>query len=575
MTWTDLDRLLCPSQSAARPLAYAARQASIPLCGNTMTHAQFMHASLSVATALKNHAVQHVGIWFDDAAAMAIALFACWRAECVAVLASNPLPESLAVLDREVDIWLSDRALPLASHRQRRLDDLLDHPALPAAKLNPDGPGLIMCTSGSSGEPKRVHKRWRELALEIDALESEWQWARSSACVLGSVSAQHMYGLAFRVLWPMCSGRPFVSRQLAYPEDLHAESVAHPHTVWISSPALLKRLSEHLDWTPLRSGLRAILSSGGVLPESNSEAIFSQSGCRPTEIYGSTETGAVAWRQGGSPWRLLAGVKIDLDAAATLRIVAPWVASAQGEQTRDCAQLLPDGCFVLLGRADRILKIEDKRISLPELERCLADHPMVNDARVGMTTSQTRLSALIALTPEGIHTLRNEGRHALVDALKTYLRQRIEPVGVPRAWRFMHDLPWNEQGKLTQHTFDQHTGPRPRLPDILQHTLLDDTACKIRMRIPLDLEFFSGHFTHTPVLPGVAQIGWAVSLAHQHLTCAQALTGIENLKFQRLIRPGDSIDLSLLWDATRAKLHFDYRHDGHACSSGRITGIHA
>ncbi len=39
-----------------------------------------------------------------------------------------------------------------------------------------------------------------------------------------------------------------------------------------------------------------------------------------------------------------------------------------------------DGSFELLGRADRVAKIEDKRVSLTEIERRLAEHAYVKDA---------------------------------------------------------------------------------------------------------------------------------------------------------------------------------------------------
>ncbi|MFD2980293.1 AMP-binding protein, partial [Klebsiella pneumoniae] len=79
---------------------------------------------------------------------------------------------------------------------------------------------ISLCTSGSSGEPKRIDKQLRQLAIEVQVLEDLWGADLGPACIIGSVATQHIYGLLFRVLWPLCAGRPFVRRQLPFPEDL-------------------------------------------------------------------------------------------------------------------------------------------------------------------------------------------------------------------------------------------------------------------------------------------------------------------------------------------------------------------
>jgi 3-hydroxymyristoyl/3-hydroxydecanoyl-(acyl carrier protein) dehydratase len=89
--------------------------------------------------------------------------------------------------------------------------------------------------------------------------------------------------------------------------------------------------------------------------------------------------------------------------------------------------------------------------------------------------------------------------------------------------------------------------------------------------VPLDLAHFTGHFPQTPVLPGVVQIDWAQHLARQLLPeLPPRFCGMEVLKFQQLVRPGDRLQLTLRFDASRGKLYFAYRNGEAACSSGRI-----
>ncbi|MNY74728.1 hypothetical protein D3C86_2138290 [compost metagenome] len=80
-----------------------------------------------------------------------------------------------------------------------------------------------------------------------------------------------------------------------------------------------------------------------------------------------------------------------------------------------------------------------------------------------------------------------------------------------------------------------------------------------------------------PVVPGVAQIGWAVSLAQRDLRPDLRVGGMEALKFQKLLRPGDVAVMALRWDETKQKLYFTCTVDDAPCSSGRIlqAGSHA
>lgn len=566
MRWTPLSHLLLPASDADNAEDAAAPVADQPL----LTRAAFAHASLLAAGALQARGLRRAALWFDDAAALAIALFGCWRAGVIAVLPGDAQAQTCAALDTDVDAWLTDTDLPLPATRQWRLDSLQDHAALPPAALDPSVT-LVLCTSGSSGTPKPLSKQWRQLAAEVQALQQ--QWPDSSAPVLGSVSAQHMYGLPFRVLWPLCSGRQIDRRQRLYPEELQQASLRYPSFTWIASPALLRRLGQRLDWAQLRGRLTRIHSSGGALPPEVSDDIERGLGLRPTEIYGSSETGAVAWRTGSADWQPLPGAVVSLNADGALCVQSPWVHAADA-QTSDGAQLTTGG-FQLLGRLDRIVKIEEKRISLPMLEQALMRHAYVADARLGQPgqsgqPGNTRLTGLIALSAAGLHALRNQGRKAVVDALRAHLAAGFESLAIARTWRFFRHLPANAQGKLPQSVFDIAAGPRPVEPMAVELPGQPDNERRYTLDIPYDLAHFSGHFPSVPVVPGVAQISWAMSLAQRGLCPGLRFGGMEALKFQRLLRPGDIAQLALRWDEAKQKLYFTCTVDDAPCSSGRI-----
>jgi 3-hydroxymyristoyl/3-hydroxydecanoyl-(acyl carrier protein) dehydratase len=329
-------------------------------------------------------------------------------------------------------------------------------------------------------------------------------------------------------------------------------------------------MGDNLDWSAL-GRVRKVFSSGGALPVDAAQCLHERLGQWPTEIYGSSETGGIAWRQGDTFWQPFAGVELGQDADGALRVASPYLPPGHVEQTADAVRFADDGHFELLGRLDRIVKLEEKRISLPMLEQALASHPWVSEARLGVVQDKRAyLGALLALSDSGLRALRNQGRKALLGGLRQHLAGHCEALALPRRWRLLRQLPGNAQGKLPQAQVDALLqAPRTLLPERLSQRQADGQWL-LELEVPLDLAHFTGHFPQTPVLPGVVQIDWVLAIAHELMPLPPRFAGMEVLKFQQLARPGDRLQLTLRFDAERGKLHFAYRHGDKACSSGRI-----
>lgn len=93
----------------------------------------------------------------------------------------------------------------------------------------------------------------------------------------------------------------------------------------------------------------------------------------------------------------------------------------------------------------------------------------------------------------------------------------------------------------------------------------------LMLHVPPELAYFPGHFPQAPVLPGAVQIAWALAFASQRFGTPKRCKVMEALKFQRLLRPGDRVELVLRYDRARHTLHFAYRHGDTAYSSGRLA----
>ncbi|MDR6949329.1 acyl-coenzyme A synthetase/AMP-(fatty) acid ligase/3-hydroxymyristoyl/3-hydroxydecanoyl-(acyl carrier protein) dehydratase [Pseudomonas sp. 2957] len=552
MNWIKLEQLLLKALPA-RAICQAP----------ALDHTQLRAQALSVAAGLQSQGVKRLAVHLEDAADLAIALLGAWRAGVSVLLPADLQAQTRQRWSQEVDLWLTDQP------GDAQLDDFTQ-PELPGAQLDLDQCRLSLCTSGSSGEPKRIDKTLRQLANEVEALEQLWGADLGEACIIGSVATQHIYGLLFRVLWPLCAGRPFVRRQLAFSEDLQRASREHSAFAWVASPALLKRMGDNLDW-PALSAVRRVFSSGGALPSEAAQSLQQRLQQWPTEILGSSETGGIAWRQGESLWRPFAGVELSQDSDGALLISSPYLPAGHVEHSADAARIATDGRFELLGRLDRIVKLEEKRISLPMLEQALAAHDWVAEARLGVVQeNRASLGALLVLSESGLFALREHGRRGLTETLRKHLSQHCEALALPRRWRLLRQMPLNSQGKLAQADVEALLlAARPKAPEVLEQSE-SDGEWSLQLSVPPDLAYFSGHFPKAPVLPGVVQVEWALNLGRQLLKLDGGFAGMEVLKFQQLVRPGDEIQLHLRFDAERGKLYFAYRNDTATCSSGRI-----
>lgn len=370
--------------------------------------------------------------------AFTVGLYGLLQNDCDIVLPPNGQPGTLDALRDQFELLVDDdfvRATAPAA--------TADHTCLNAAR-----PSLHFFTSGSTGEPKRIVKTLAMLEREIAALDSLWGDTIGSGTVFATVPHQHIYGLTFKVLWPLAAGRAFADETENHWENLLARMT--PNGTLVSGPAHLSRLAG-LSPLPIARCPSRIFSAGA--PLSNPAAIEATKilGRRPTEIFGSTETGAIATREqstGHEPWHVLPGITIGQCDDGRLTLRSPWVGDDWFE-TADVIEPVPGG-FQFLGRADRIVKIEGKRISLPEIEQSLIALPWVRHAATTVLPGPPRrLAAVVVLNEQGRERLTTLGDFRFGRLLRTALATTQEAAGMPRVWRFVDDLP--SQNGLGKH----------------------------------------------------------------------------------------------------------------------------
>jgi acyl-coenzyme A synthetase/AMP-(fatty) acid ligase len=331
--------------------------------------------------------------------------------------------------------------------------------AMTLAAFDPQAAHIELYTSGSAGEPKCVHKTLAQFETEVSAQESLWGAALGDAAIVATSPHQHIYGLLFRLLWPLSAGRPFDSVTCDQPDTLAqrlARLGAARACALVSSPAQLSRLPELIPLASLRPPPRIIFSSGGPLPAAAAVEFHRQLGFAPTEIFGSTETGGIAWRrqaggETGDAWTPLPGIAVAAAPDGALSLRSPFLAGAGAWRMDDAIEALAGGRFRLRGRLDRTVKIEDKRLSLADLEARLGEHPWVAAAAaVALAGRRQSVGAALVLNARGREQLAARGRAAVVQQLRGHLAAHFEKVLLPRRWRFPERLPFDQRGKLPQ-----------------------------------------------------------------------------------------------------------------------------
>ena len=581
--------------------------------GQPLTRADFAAQVAAWRDALAARPAQRWALHVEDAFDFATALFGAWHAGKTVIVPGDMQDDTVARLRGVADGFLGDLPGALAAPAPRVADPT------PWRALDPHATQLVVYTSGTNGEPLAIVKRLAQLDAEVHALEARFgalcdtglapvnlapetlsagsfdggfdafaSATETPPTIWATVTHQHIYGLLFRVLWPLAAGRPFAAERLAFNEEIAL--AVHGPAVLVASPAHLRRLPEAVDGSDTRANLRAVFSSGGPLPPDAAESTLALLGRAPVEVYGSSETGGVAWRQRarhGDTWQPLPGVAFRI-VDGELCVRSAHLPDAQWWHTADRATAAGDGMdgFELHGRADRIVKIEEKRVSLTALEQRLRETGDIADLRVlmlapeageGADASSGRPAVVAVLSDAGRAKLARAGKPALVAGLRAVLLAAVDRVALPRRWRFVDALPVNSQGKspqaLLQALFEADAASiagRPHRPSPDWRETGSDHALAA-MTLTADLAVFDGHFPGSPILAGVAQVDWAIAFARERFAMPPVFLRLEALKFTHPARIGDVLELEMRWNAAANALQFEYRSVAGRHSGGRIV----
>ena len=424
----------------------------------------------------------------------------------------------------------------------------------------------VLYTSGTTGEPQACPKTAGQLLGEAQALVAAFA-LKPGQRFLATVPPHHIYGLLHAVLVPLVAGGAFVRET-----PLHAETIAAALRRWdarilVSVPAHLAGLEVLSELPPLAR----TFSSAAPLSEATARSLRSRFGLAVTEVYGSSETGGIAWRsEPGAPWRPLPGVELGVDVEGRLLLDSPFLPPLRPRPATCADRVAIDGpgSFRLLGRVDRVVKVGGTRLSLEALEQRLLQLDGVRDAAAlaRPVPGARNVEVCVAAVAPG----------KSVEAIREGLRAWFEPAALPRRVRVVERLPREENGKLPRRALEALFARRPRGPFVTAFEIepLEGESGSARycaeVTVPENLLYFQGHFEGMLILPGIAQLQTLVlGQVRQRWPELGGLRAVHKLKFRAIIRPRERLRLEL--ERAGAKVQFQLSRDGAACSSGALV----
>ncbi len=319
------------------------------------------------------------------------------------------------------------------SHRVGRTARMTENPSIPADRI-----AAIAFTSGSSGFPQAHAKSWGSLVTGAQALGRQFHLSRDSPrTVVGTVPAQHMYGLETTVMLPLQCGWSLHASNSILPADIRADLERLELPAWLMTTPF--HLKAYLEEEMMLPGLEGIISATMPLARSVAQKAERLWQVPVYEIYGCTEGGMLASRHTaeGDVWTLCHDLRMRQEGGRTWVMgghVGAWL------QLTDRITLRNRREFLLLGPNYDLVKVAGKRASLTALNAALNRVAGVLDGTFYWPdqgrSGNGRLTAFVVAP--GVTRA----------ALLADLRRRIDPVFLPRPLYLVDALPRNATGKL-------------------------------------------------------------------------------------------------------------------------------
>ncbi len=325
-------------------------------------------------------------------------------------------------------------------------------------------PGVILYTSGSTGQPKGAVLSHAALAAANESWAGPVMGLTATDRVLAVLPLAHSFGLNGALLAPLLAGVTVVLQERFTPEDTLRAIARHRATVFPGVATMFARILESpaLEGADL-SSLRLAVSGAAPCPWALASEWRRRTGVRIVRGYGMTELfrpisylAADATDRADSIGRAVPGVELRVvedelwirsPAAMDGYLRAPEetaaVIAADGWfRTGDLATISADGYVSIVGRKRELILRGGYSVVPGEVEAALLAHPAVAEAAV-IGVAHPELGEEVA----AFVTLRAGARAEPADLI-AFCRERLAGYKYPRRVTIVEAMPRSATGKI-------------------------------------------------------------------------------------------------------------------------------
>jgi long-chain acyl-CoA synthetase len=312
------------------------------------------------------------------------------------------------------------------------------------------GTSVVLYTSGTTGEPKRVELAGRLLRANAEYIAREALALTEEDVLFGSAPLAHVFGMTACMNAAIAAGatlalvRRFDAREAL--ETIEREGV----TVFMGVPTMLAALLAASEETGRAPTLRLAHVGAAPLAPGLLEAFERRFGATVLEGYGMTEAGGVVAinhagrpRKPGSVGTAAAGLELRIadDGEVLVGNGGRWLA------TGDIGRLDEDGHLFLLDRKKDVILRGGYTVYPRQVEEALAAHPAVREAAVvGVPHPSLGEEVAALVVPAGPCDPAE---------LTAFARERVAAYAYPRLVVLVDDLPRSPGGKVLRREIDR------------------------------------------------------------------------------------------------------------------------